>query len=82
MPKRDLVGTIQALLQDSRLTIAKAHSEADTLTKELMNFRVTINPETAHEGYSAWREADHDALVLATALACWLAENVKPFFIR
>ena len=44
---------------------------ADVLVKELSNFRVKIDPVTAHDSYSAWREADHDDLVLAVALAAW-----------
>jgi hypothetical protein len=43
----------------------------------MLNFKVKIDPETAHESYSAWREAEHDDLVLAVALATWWAEN-KP----
>lgn len=73
-PKRDLVGTLQVLLQNKRLKIAPGPL-SDTLAAEMLNFKVKIDPETAHDGYSAWREADHDDLVLATALACWFAEN-------
>jgi hypothetical protein len=32
-----------------------------------------VNISTAHDSYEAWREGDHDDLVLATALACWRA---------
>jgi len=35
---------------------------------------VKIDPRTAHDSYSHWREGDHDDLVLATALACWFRE--------
>jgi hypothetical protein len=44
------------------------------LLKELQSFRVTIDPTTAHDSYSAWREQDHDDLVFALALACWWGE--------
>ncbi len=33
-----------------------------------------IDPATAHDSYSHWREGDHDDLVLATAMACWFRE--------
>jgi hypothetical protein len=74
VPKRDLVSTVQVLLQNGRLRVAKGLREAQTLKQELLNFRVKIDPRTAHDSYSHWREGDHDDLVLATALACWFRE--------
>lgn len=79
VPKRDLVGAAQVLLQGRRLRVAAALPEAGALTQELLNFRVTITA-SAHDTYAAWREGDHDDLVLATALACWAGETpgVRP----
>jgi hypothetical protein len=77
-PKRDLVSVVQVLLQSGRLKIAKTLPEAKTLEKELQNFRIKIDPLTAHDSYSAWRESQHDDLVLATALALWLSESNQP----
>jgi len=38
---------------------------------------------TGHDSYEAWREGDHDDIVLSLAVACWSAENMpvgfKPF---
>ncbi len=48
---------------------------AEVLKDELLNFRVKINEATGHDSYEAWREKDHDDIVLATALACWYPEN-------
>lgn len=75
VPKRDLVAVVQVLLQSGRLKIAEALPEAQTLVKELLHFRVTIDPATAHDRYSAWRDGHHDDLVLAVALACWIGEE-------
>jgi hypothetical protein len=75
VPKRDLVAAVQTLLQSSRLKIAEGLDLAPTLKKELLNFRVKIDPKTAHDSYEHWREGDHDDLVLATALACWYRED-------
>ncbi len=61
-------------MQSERLKIAKRLPEAGTLRQELQNFRVKIDPKTAHDSYSHWREAEHDDLVLATALACWFRQ--------
>lgn len=75
VPKRDLVAVVQVLLQSGRLKIAEALPEAKTLVKELLNFKVKIDPQTAHDSYSAWRDNIHDDLVLAVALACWIGEQ-------
>jgi hypothetical protein len=39
-----------------------------------LNFKVKIDPRSAHDSYSAWREEDHDDLVLSVALAAWWGE--------
>ena len=78
VPKRNLAGVLQVLFQSGRLKISKKLPLAGTLQAELMNFKVKIDPVTAHDSYSAWREADHDDLVLAVALACWYAETAAP----
>ncbi len=44
------------------------------LVRELENFRVKITA-AANETFGAWREGQHDDLVIAVALACWLAER-------
>ena len=43
VPKRDLVGGLQVLLQSGRLKIASSLEHAETLRAELLNFRVKIN---------------------------------------
>jgi hypothetical protein len=82
VPKRDLVSTVQVLLQNGTLKIAPDLELAPTLKKELLNFRVKIDPRTAHDSYEHWREGDHDDLVLATALACWYHEMVRKEDVR
>jgi hypothetical protein len=75
VPKRDLVGAVQMPLQQQRLQFAEALPLTPVLTQELLSFKVKIDPATAHDSYSAWRERDHDDLVLALALALWWAER-------
>jgi hypothetical protein len=74
VPKKDLVGCLQLLLQGRRLKVARSLPEADLLAREMANFqaRITIVRE---DSLVAWREGRHDDLVLAVALACWLAER-------
>ncbi|CAA9265035.1 MAG: hypothetical protein AVDCRST_MAG77-2867 [uncultured Chloroflexi bacterium] len=71
VPKRELVGAAQVLLQGRRLKIAQGLPEAPTLLAEMQHFKVKIDPRTAHDSYSAWREGQHDDLVLAACLAVW-----------
>lgn len=75
VPKRDLVGSLQVLFQGSRLKISSKLPLASTLQNELLNFKVKIDPITAHDSYSAWREQEHDDLVLSVAMAAWWAEQ-------
>jgi hypothetical protein len=74
VPKKELVTCLQLLLQARRLQIARSLPEAATLVRELENFRVKIT-QAAHETFGAWREGQHDDLVLAAALAGWWAER-------
>jgi hypothetical protein len=78
VPKRDLVGVLIAMFQTGRLKIAAGLAEAETLTTELMHFRMKVDLRTAHDSYEAWREGVHDDLVLATGLACWFVTQLRP----
>lgn len=79
VPKRDLVGGLQVLLQAGRLKIARALPFASALVDELLRFRVKIDPVTAHDSYGVWREGKHDDLVLALAVAVWEgSQNRRP----
>ncbi len=70
VPKADLVGTLQLLLGDGRLKWAATLPLRAELEAELADFRVKLTA-AAHESYGAWREGQHDDLVLALALASW-----------
>lgn len=63
VPRRDLIGVIQMLLECEQLRIAKDLRECPTLVRELVSMRL--------KGDSR----EHDDLVFAVALACWLAER-------
>src|SRR5829696_8262980 len=76
VPKRNLVGAVQVLLQTRRLRWASSLSEAATLKQELDNFKAKISL-SGHDSYGAgedWRESNHDDLVLSVALGCWHSE--------
>jgi len=75
VPKRDLVGVLQVLLQTDRLKVASKLKLGPVLQAEMLNFKVKIDPVTAHDSYSAWRDNEHDDLVLSVALGAWWGEH-------
>ena len=75
VPKRNLVSSSQYILQNGMLSIPKGHKLATTMVSELRNFKVKIDPKTAHDSYAAGRESEHDDLVLALCLALWRAQK-------
>ncbi len=72
--KLRLVSTLQAVLSSGRLAVA-AVQHRDALRTELQNFRVKVTA-AGNDSFEAWRERDHDDLVLATALAAWRGERL------
>ncbi|MFO0796347.1 MAG: hypothetical protein U0804_02655 [Gemmataceae bacterium] len=77
VPKKDLVGAVQAVLGTRRLKIAPGLPLAEVLAKELESFRVKVTADR-NESFESWREKDHDDLVLALALAVWAGERLGP----
>lgn len=63
------------LFQSDRLKISKSLPDAGALLIELQNFKMKIST-AGKEGYEAWRESDHDDMVLAAAIAAWYGEKV------
>ncbi len=79
VPKRDLVGSMAIAFQTKMLKISSKLPDARILTDELLNFKVKITESRkghVHDSYEAWREGDHDDLVLAVAIALWVARKV------
>lgn len=71
--KLQLVSILQSLLSSGRLAVAAELPLAATLKDEMLNFKVKVSL-AGNESFEAWRERDHDDLVLAVALACWVGE--------
>lgn len=75
VPKKDLVGAVQAVLGTRRIRIDPRLQLAGVLRKELESFRSKVTPDR-NETFAAWREGDHDDCVLALALAVWTGERM------
>ena len=79
--RTDLVGAMQILLQERRLKIAPTLPLAPTLAGELHQFQARA-VSLAADASLEWRERPHDDLVLAVAIAVWLAERSSGFIFR
>jgi len=77
VPKRELVGKMQTLLQSGRLKIADSLPLARDLRRELLAFKVKMTPG-GQETFESAREGDHDDIVIAVALACWFRHQLTP----
>ena len=73
VPKLTLVSRLQALLHEGRLKIQRELSEAETLVRELQDFRCEFTA-AGHLTFNA-RSGKHDDLVLALAIAIWRAHG-------
>lgn len=74
VPKADLVAAIKLVMQGQRIHQDAKLPFGAMLKKELADFESRITP-SANEQYGVWREGQNDDLVLATAIAVWLAER-------
>jgi len=73
VPKLTLVSRLQALLHEGRLKILRELADAETLVRELQDFRVEFTA-AGHLTFNA-RTGKHDDLVLALAIAVWRAHG-------
>lgn len=75
VPKRDLIGALQVLMQSGQLKVARGLRDGLTLERELRNYKYTLS-QSAHDTYNA-REGEHDDLVLAACLSAWGAQRKR-----
>src|SRR5215469_1475735 len=73
VPKLTLVSRLQALLHQGRLKIQRELAEAETLVRELQDFRMDFTA-AGHLTFNA-RSGKRDDLVLALAIAVWRAHG-------
>jgi hypothetical protein len=77
VPKKALVFSLTSLAQARpvRLSLGDDLPFAREVRAEMQSFTAKINHETAHESFAAWREQDHDDLLLAMSLCTWWGER-------
>jgi phage FluMu gp28-like protein len=79
VPKKDLLGGLQVLLDHGDLTIPRKLKEAPTLVRELKEIR-RHQSSTGRITMGADAPGQHDDLAIAVALACWKAQTKKNTF--
>ena len=72
--KKILVSNLQVLLGNEDIRFADDLPMRDVVINELLAFRMKMTAK-GNDTYEAWREKDHDDLVLAVAIACWYLER-------
>lgn len=83
VPKKELASTLQVLLQRGRVKLPTRTADPtvnqlnQTLEREMLAFSMKIST-TGHATFEAWREKEHDDLVLGLGLGLWLGERLRP----
>ena len=76
VPRRDLISTTQMLFDEGQLKIAEGLELAQTLKRELLDFKP--KPDQKPDDLEGWREGKDDDLVLAVATSLWAVERFRP----
>ena len=74
VPKRELYSVLHSLFHKRQIRINPDLPFSDKLRHEIGAFQMKIT-KTGHDSYEAALESDHDDLIDAVALACWLGEH-------
>ena len=72
--KSELVSALLSCAESSRIRFVPELSLAPALIKELRAFTRKVHRTTKNESFEHLRTADHDDMVMATALAVWYGE--------
>lgn len=77
VPKKHLISPLQVVMQTRRLKLPAQLPESKILVQEAENFRLK-KTAAGNDQYEAWREGQHDDILLACAMAVWYGERSKP----
>jgi hypothetical protein len=72
VPKRNLITGLQVMLEKRELGLPANLAGTRTLMKEMAEMEERMTGRGG-ASFGAWREGQHDDLVIAAALACWRA---------
>lgn len=74
IPKKVLISNLLLLFGNRSIKISDGLKDKKVIMDELANFKMKITAK-GNDTYEAWREGDHDDLVLSLALGCWYSER-------
>lgn len=77
--KRQLISPFQVALQTRRFHVIN-NEMGRILMQEGVNFQYKMSKLAGDEQYGAWREGEHDDILLACALLVWWGEQTAPMF--
>jgi len=72
--KRILITMLQTLVQSQRIRVSPKMEHYAELMREMKAFSLKLTA-ARNDTYEAWSEQDHDDIVMALAVAVWLAEH-------
>ena len=75
IPKADLIGKANKLLQQRRVKIASGLKEAQVLQDEIRNYRYQITTNRS-QTFGPWRASQHDDVLFSLCLALWRADSM------
>jgi hypothetical protein len=78
IPKKELVGVLQVLLQNRRLQIPRSLPHAQVLLNELLTFKMKLKAPKADQALQDWRKGPQDDLIFAIGLAAFYGEMALP----
>jgi hypothetical protein len=81
VPKVELVGPMAPAMDSGWLRMPSTLPLYSVFRKELENFGAKQSERTGHTSYEAWREGEHDDLVLAVAMGIYSATRRRPHYM-
>lgn len=81
VPKRDLAGALQVMFSTRRIRMSPKLLLGEVFLKEMSTFAIKIS-KAGNDTYEAWREQDHDDLVLSVAMGAWFVLMTNPIAPR
>lgn len=81
VPKRDIVTSLQAVMQSRRLRIAAGLQDIEQLKKEILGFKMRPPTARGHIAFESDTESTHDDIVMSLAVAVWYLERLYGYKI-
>lgn len=81
VPKRDIVTSLQAVMQSRRLRIAAGLQDIEQLKKEILGFKMRPPSARGYIAFESDTESTHDDIVMSLAINIWYLERMYGYKI-